>query len=69
MARGTGLGELADRGLARSIDANESAARTAAAIVSELRDPLDRGPVNLPSWDDCAAGLLALYRRVLERPA
>lgn len=67
VSSGSGLGELAQRGLARAIDANAPPERIAAAIVRELRDPLQRPAVVLPSWDDCAGELLALYRRVLAR--
>jgi glycosyltransferase involved in cell wall biosynthesis len=63
----TGLGELASRGLARAIDPNVSPRSAAAAMVRELREPLERPPVKLPTWDDCAAALLALYRRVAGR--
>jgi glycosyltransferase involved in cell wall biosynthesis len=65
VASGSGLGELAQRGLARSIDADATAERVAEAILHELRDPLVRSPVVLPTWDDCAAALLDLYHRIL----
>ncbi len=63
VATGSGLGELARRGLARAIDPDLSPQQAAAAIVRELRDPLARAPVALPTWDECATELLALYRR------
>jgi glycosyltransferase involved in cell wall biosynthesis len=61
---GSGLGELAARGLARAIDPDSAPELVAEAIVRELRDPLARPPVALPTWDQCAAGLLELYRSV-----
>jgi glycosyltransferase involved in cell wall biosynthesis len=61
---GSGLGDLAGQGLARAIDPQAPPAETAAAIIRELRDPLERPPVRLPSWDDCAAQLLELYRAI-----
>ncbi|HEY7967238.1 MAG TPA: glycosyltransferase family 4 protein [Solirubrobacteraceae bacterium] len=64
VADGSGLRELAERGLARSIDADAEPQAVAAAILRELRDPLQRAPFALPSWDDCADALLALYERV-----
>jgi glycosyltransferase involved in cell wall biosynthesis len=67
VASGSGLGELAGRGLARAIDPQLEPAQAAQAIVRELRDPLARAAVSLPSWDDCAAGLLSLYRSVAGR--
>jgi glycosyltransferase involved in cell wall biosynthesis len=68
VASGSGLGELAQRGLARAIDPELAPELAAQAIVRELREPLSRPPVTLPTWDDCAAGLLALYQRVAGRP-
>ncbi|HLW96808.1 MAG TPA: glycosyltransferase family 4 protein, partial [Solirubrobacteraceae bacterium] len=65
VADGSGLRELAQRGLARSIDAGAAPQALADAILRELRDSLERGPVQLPSWDDCADALLELYERVL----
>lgn len=62
---GSGLGDLATQGLARAIDPQAAPADAAAAMLRELRDPLPRPPVVLPSWDDCALGLLKLYRRVV----
>jgi len=66
---GAGLGELAQQGLARAIDPAASPESIAAAIVRELRDPLPRVPLELPTWDDCAEALLALYRRVARTTA
>lgn len=66
VAPGSGTGELADRGLARAVDPHDPEA-VAAAITRELRDPLRPGAADLPTWDGCAAALLALYRTVLER--
>jgi glycosyltransferase involved in cell wall biosynthesis len=64
VATGSGLGELADRGYARAIDPHAPPEQVAAAILRELRDPLAPARAEFPSWDDCAAQLLALYRRV-----
>ncbi len=64
VASGSGLGELADRGLARAIEPDAPAPVAAAAMLRELRDPLTPASVDLPTWDDCAAGLLELYRAV-----
>jgi len=67
VASGSGLGDLAARGLARAIDPELAPREVAAAIARELRDPLERAPVPLPTWDECAAALLALYRRAAGR--
>ena len=68
VASGSGLGELADRGLARSIAPDAPASVAAAAILRELDDPLERPPIHLPTWAECASGLLALYHRVARTP-
>ena len=61
----SGLGELADRGLVRAIPLTSSDEQVAKAILAELESPLQRTHVALPSWDQCTADLLDLYRRVL----
>jgi glycosyltransferase involved in cell wall biosynthesis len=67
VASGSGLSEMADRGLARAIDADATPAAVGAAMTRELRDPLVPGTLDLPTWDDCAARLLELYRSVAGR--
>lgn len=69
VANGSGLGELAERGLARAIDSDSTDAEVASAIIEQLERPLIPPPIELPSWDDCAAGLLALYRSIIDRQA
>lgn len=64
VARNSGMAELAEKGLARSVERGAGAEERAAAIVAQLRDPLRPGAVSLPSWDDCAAALADLYRSV-----
>jgi glycosyltransferase involved in cell wall biosynthesis len=63
----SGLGELADQGLARSVPLGSSPALVANAILEQLRRPLAAAQVELPSWDDCAANLLQLYHLVVGR--
>lgn len=60
----SGLGELADRGLVRSIPLGSTTEQIAAAVVHNLEAPLVPGAVALPTWEGCAADLLALYRDV-----
>jgi glycosyltransferase involved in cell wall biosynthesis len=57
-----GTGELADVGFARAIPRDSSAQEIAAAVVEQLRDPFVPEGVQPPSWDDCAARHLELYR-------
>lgn len=64
VATGSGLGELADRGLARSVDPAAAPDVIARAMLRELDDPLSPAALDLPTWDDCAAELLALYTRI-----
>lgn len=61
---GSGLGELADRGLARSVDPASPPDVVARAVLRELREPLAPAVSALPTWDACASGLLDLYREI-----
>jgi glycosyltransferase involved in cell wall biosynthesis len=61
----SGLRELAGRRLARAIPSNSAPELVAEVIVEQLGRPLVPTDVDLPSWDTCAAELLALYRSVL----
>ena len=67
VADGSGLGELADDGYARKVPADREPEAVAEAIAEELGLPPREGPVNVTSWDDCAAALLELYRDVTSR--
>jgi glycosyltransferase involved in cell wall biosynthesis len=62
----SGLAELAQRGLARAIPLSSSAEQVAVAAVEQLCRPPALKPLALPTWDDCANGLLALYEAVLQ---
>jgi glycosyltransferase involved in cell wall biosynthesis len=64
----SGLRELADRGLARKVALKSTPEKIAAEIVRQIEEPLIPTPVELPTWDDCAANLLALYQSVIPRP-
>jgi glycosyltransferase involved in cell wall biosynthesis len=61
----SGLSEIARRGLARAIPIDASTADVARAIVEQLDTP-QPAEVRLPTWDECAAGLVDVYREVLE---
>ena len=60
----SGLSELAPRGLARAIPLSATPERIAQQIAEQLRAP-EPGQLNLPTWDDCAASLVEVYREVL----
>ncbi|HEY8597928.1 MAG TPA: glycosyltransferase, partial [Thermomicrobiales bacterium] len=60
----TALAELVERGLAHGAPPDSTPEETARAIQRALEVPLLRAHnVALPTWDDCAADLAALYRR------
>lgn len=61
------LQEFAERGLARAIPLESTPGEVAAALVSQLRQPLIPRKVALPTWDACAANLLALYQTIERR--
>jgi glycosyltransferase involved in cell wall biosynthesis len=61
----SGLSELAERGLARAIPLASSPEQVAAAVLAQLRAPLVPRELQLPSWDECAASLGALYATVV----
>ena len=60
----SGLGELADRGLARAIPVDCSDVDAAKAIIHQLEAPLIPSALDLPTWEACATALEAIYRRV-----
>jgi len=62
----SGLRELADRGLAKAIPLNSTPEQVAAAVLDQIRAPLVPPAVALPTWDDCTAGLMSLYRQVTQ---
>ena len=64
----SGLGELARKGLATSIPTNSSSGEIGRAITKQLHCPTYPAEVALPTWDDCAASLLEIYREVVGVP-
>lgn len=65
----SGLRELADQGLARAIPLHSKPQAVAAAMLEQLAHPIVPPPINLPTWDDCADGLMSLYRDISPRAA
>ena len=62
----SGLQELAERGMARAIPLRSRPEQVAAAALQLLTQPPVPRSVPLPTWDECATDLLALYQEVLE---
>ena len=68
VARTSGLVELEDAGLVRSVAADATAEQVAAALLAQLEDPvLPPEGFALPTWDECAAALAEAYRRTVVR--
>lgn len=63
----SGLSELAEQGLVRAVALQSTPQEVATAVLDQLRQPLPPASVQLPTWDDCAAGLLALYHAIMGR--
>jgi glycosyltransferase involved in cell wall biosynthesis len=64
VSNATGLRELAQDGLAECVPATSPPEVIADTIVSALdAGPVDHRPL-IPTWDDCAARLLGVYREV-----
>jgi glycosyltransferase involved in cell wall biosynthesis len=59
----TGLHDLVHAGLARGVASVTDAGEVADALYKEMRSPTRR-PTGIPTWDDAAARLAAVYERV-----
>jgi glycosyltransferase involved in cell wall biosynthesis len=64
-ADGSGLRELAERGLVRAVPADATTPALAAAILDQLRHPMPVPPVRLPTWDECAHAVVQVYREAV----
>ena len=64
VAATSALQEFADRSLARTVHLKSTPEEVAEVVVGQLRQPLVPMNVALPTWDDCAASLLALYETI-----
>ncbi len=65
LADTSGLSEIAEQGLARAIPLKSTPEQVAAAILEQLEHPLVPTDVKLPSWDDCADNVLAVYHSII----
>ncbi len=57
VAATSGLNELASQGLAQAIPLESTPRQVAAAVLDQLRKPHVPPQFELPTWDDCTAGL------------
>lgn len=62
----SGLSEIAEQGLVRAIPLNSTPDQVADAVLEQLRDPLIPPSIELPTWEQCAERLMAVYTDVLE---
>ena len=63
----SGLRELAQKGLCRSIPLRATPSMVAAAISDELQSDQQPRQVELPDWNDCTQQLLRIYYAALNR--
>ncbi len=64
----SGLQELADDGYAKAAPLNSTPEQLAAIMLRQLRQPHTPKTIHLPTWDDCAEGLLSLYGDIIRQP-
>jgi hypothetical protein len=64
----SGLSELASEGLATAVPLHASPQMLAATLARVAGYPNPVAPA-LPTWDDCAAQVLGLYREILASSA
>jgi glycosyltransferase involved in cell wall biosynthesis len=67
VARAPGLADLIEGGLARGVPLESSPAELAAVLLEELDRAPAAAPRRLPTWEDCARALWALYEDVVRR--
>ncbi len=61
----SGLSEIAKKGWVKAIALDSTPDKVAAAILRQLDEPPMLHEITLPTWDECTASLLAVYRSVL----
>jgi glycosyltransferase involved in cell wall biosynthesis len=63
----SGLSELAQHGMAQAIPLKSKPTHIADAVIKSLNQPIKVTQLDIPTWDDCCVGLLALYSDVTGR--
>jgi glycosyltransferase involved in cell wall biosynthesis len=69
VANSPGLQELAERGLVRGIPLASTPGEVAESMLRLMREPMEPPEITLPTWQQCADDLLAVYQSVAGRPA
>jgi glycosyltransferase involved in cell wall biosynthesis len=67
VASTSGLQELAEQKLVRSVSLNSTPEEIAAAVLRQIEEPLIPAQDALPTWEDCARKLLIIYNAVCGR--
>lgn len=65
VANTTALQDFVDLGLAPGVPLESSPETVAEAMISQLYEPLIPANIELPTWDECASELLALYQSIV----
>lgn len=61
-----GLRQLAERGLAQAVDLSSTPRQIAEVVLEQFDCPQNPNRVRLPTWDECADGLLRLYTSIVK---
>jgi glycosyltransferase involved in cell wall biosynthesis len=69
VANTSGLHELAVRGLVQAVPLDSTPDQLAQAMIQQLDQPLIPENIHLPTWEECAASLLAVYQNMDQPPA
>jgi glycosyltransferase involved in cell wall biosynthesis len=64
----SGLREIAERGLARSVPLRARPTEIAAAMINELESSRPPEAILIPTWEDCTTRLESVYRSALKGP-
>jgi glycosyltransferase involved in cell wall biosynthesis len=60
----SGLREFGENRQARMVPVNSSPSQVAKALLQQIEEPIIAPVTNLPTWDDCAEGVLRVYESV-----
>jgi glycosyltransferase involved in cell wall biosynthesis len=63
----SGMSELSQKGWARAVPLESSPEQVARAALEQIEHPIQPENLEIPTWDDCARGLLALYESIWEK--